>query len=111
MTGCIGWIDKHHFTTSIYRFVREQLFEDAPTRIQNALAEVMVSYHVADTQIFTGDKIVVLYQRVTEFVREVPPLTRDVFLLPLDSQQCLCMVLATLLFTCQRTLCQPQLLL
>lgn len=100
--GGIGRVNKHHLTTSIYRFVRQQLFEDAPSRVQNALAQVVVTHHVANFQIFTGDQIVVLYQRIAEFMREVSAL---------DLHQRLRPVLTAFFLAGKRALQSPQFLL
>jgi hypothetical protein len=108
--GGIGRVYKHHLATSVYRFVRQQLLEDTPSRIQNTFAQVAVSYQVANFQIFASDTVIGLYQCMAQLVSKIGALILDMLMLALDTQQRLATALVALLLSRQRTLQQAQLL-
>lgn len=71
INGCTLGVDRHNCTTSLFRFVGQELQEYSPGSIADALGEAMVSYHAPDVQIFIGNKIVFVGYFMSKFVQEI----------------------------------------
>src|SRR5690606_11641114 len=76
----IRGIDEGNFTPGACSLVREELPKHRPTAVQNTLAEVVVTYHVRDAQIFQRDTVVLLHEFGRQLVREVAALVGNVFM-------------------------------
>lgn len=61
-------------TSGTCSLVREVLPKHRPTAVENAFAEVLVSRHVANAQIFQRDTVILLHEISAEFMREVAAL-------------------------------------
>ena len=98
----IGGVDKDDLTTGTCSLVQEIVLEESPTTIQNAFAQVVVTHHIADCQIFQRHPVAILHQRRTQFVQIIAALVGDVQVLALHRFQCLVTLLATFLLARQR---------
>jgi hypothetical protein len=98
---CVGRVYKHHFPTSIRRFVEQPLLEVSPARIQNTLTEMTVLHPVLDFQVFDGNDLEVLNKFVHPLIEEVFSLVLDVFVLALHIQQLFLALMASSFRPCQ----------
>ena len=87
LLGCVGRVDFDDHTTSFRRFVVQSLFEVAPARVHDALAQMWIANHVRDLQIFNGDEIIGLHKLVRQLVDDVLALIADMLSAALDRAQ------------------------
>jgi hypothetical protein len=94
-SACVSWIHSDDFSTAIYGFVGEHRGESCPRSIVNVFTETMVSYHAFDVQGFNPDSLVLLSERVGEFMEEVAPLVVYPLVHPSNFEASLLPVVAT----------------
>src|SRR5712691_2040008 len=109
--GSIGRVYQHDLSSSVCSFGDKSLTQVAPARVQNALAEVVVTDQVVDTQVFQSDQVVGLCVAIGHFVEQVLALILDMFVQALDTSQRFTAILASLLCALQGTLSEAQLAL
>jgi hypothetical protein len=107
----VGGVNEGDFTIGTRSLAREELPKHEPTAVEDALAQVLVAYHVANAQVFQRDPIVVAHKFGRQLVREVAPLVGDMLMPTLDGKQLLASVLAAFLGTRKLTLQPSQLCL
>lgn len=71
---CVGWIDRHVLSASIFCFTRKLLGESSPCRIRDAFGEAMIVHHPIDVQIFHADDAELIDDFTRLLVRKVMPL-------------------------------------
>src|SRR5690606_35563236 len=104
----IGGVYEGNFTPGACSLVREELPKHRPAAVENTLAEVVVTYHVRDAQIFQRDTVVAAHQFGRQLMREVAALVGNVFMPALDCQQLLTSVLAALFGAGKLALSAPE---
>ena len=70
LRGAMG-VNQHDFTTSIFCFVREILYQLAPGRIRDAFCQTVILEHVLSVQFFKRNYAIFVHQLAREFVRKV----------------------------------------
>src|SRR5437867_9025672 len=48
---CVPWVYFHILSTSLFRFVRQTVKEDAPSSVRDTFSQTMVPHHIEDHQI------------------------------------------------------------
>ena len=86
---CVGGIDEHDFTASMYSFACEVCSEQAPACIQNAFGQVVILHHVTNTEIFHRHMIVGGKQPMAQLVEEITALVGNALMLPLQYHESL----------------------
>jgi putative transposase len=77
----VGRIHFDYLTTSIFRFVRQNRGELTPSRVANALGEMMVLNHSSHVQIFNGDRVKLLDEIERRLVMKVRALALNLLML------------------------------
>jgi len=77
LTGIVR-INCYYLTASFFRFVVEHVQQLAPSSIQNALGQIVISGHAGDIQIFDGDEGISIDELMTKLVREIAALVGSV---------------------------------
>ena len=70
----VRWIHFDHFSPSFFRFEDDDLDELSPSRVTDALGQVMVLDHPLDVQIFDFHALVLIDQLSRLFDMKVAPL-------------------------------------
>ena len=94
----------HQHVTSSRSLVRENIEERAPTRVVDALGEVMVPHHPPHVEGFHADATVLLRAVLGDVEMAVPALARDLEVLARDFTRSFAAAVATFLAATQRTL-------
>ena len=103
--------DSHHHVTGSLSLIRENVEERAPTRVVNALREMVVTHHPADVQVFNADTTIPLGIRLGDLEVEVAPLATDLEMLAGNSAARFAAAMAAWLAAAHRTLPMRQPLL
>src|SRR5215510_9980714 len=71
----VRWIHFDHLSSSLFRFEDQDHYELRPSRVTDALRQMMVPHHSLDVQIFYFDALVLRYQLSCFFEMEISPLS------------------------------------
>ena len=89
---CVGGVDEHDFTASVCSFACEVCCERAPSGIENALGQVVILDHVANTEIFNRYMLVGGKQSMAQLVEEITALIGNPLMLPLQGNNRLALI-------------------
>ena len=78
----VGRIHLDHYTASFFRFARQDQYEFIPSRVTDALGEMMILHHPFDIQIFHGDRVELAYDLERRLVMKIGALASDLLMLP-----------------------------
>jgi putative transposase len=78
----VARIHLDHYTASFFRFARKYQDELIPSRVTDALGEMMILHHPFDVQIFHGDRVELAYDLERRLVMKIGALASDLLMLP-----------------------------
>src|SRR5262245_25722784 len=95
----VGRIHLDHYTTSIFRFARKDQYEFIPSRVTDALGEMMILHHPFDVQIFDGHRVEFAHDFERRLLMKIGALASDLLMLPGQKLNRLASALASLVRT------------
>ena len=101
----------HHHMTGSLSLIREDIEKCAPTRVVNALGEVVIPYHSGHVQVFHTDATVALGIALGRLEMEVAALAADLEMLARHFAVCFAATIAAFLATADGALRVGQTLL
>src|SRR5215475_16178194 len=78
----VGWIHLNYFTASLFRFARKDQDEFIPSRVTDALGEMMILHHPFDVQIFDSDRVELAHDLERRFMMKIGALASNLLMLP-----------------------------
>ena len=81
LRSVMGW-NFNHCSTSLRRFVRQQVKEHSPSRIRYAFGKMSISHHVLNIQILYIDTVIRFYVKVGCFMQKVLTLVANFLVCP-----------------------------
>src|SRR5215475_917413 len=95
----VGRIHLDHDTASLFRFARKDQDELIPSRVTDALGEMMILQHPFDVQIFDGHRIEFAHDFERRLVMEIGALASNLLMLPGQKSNRLASAIAPLVRT------------
>src|SRR5258708_7243976 len=76
----VGGVHQGYVTTSLYRFVGQQLLKHTERSVVSRQRQVMIAQHKAEVEVFENNQAVVMHQPVGNLVPEVAANAGNVFM-------------------------------